>query len=199
MAAAALAAGVGSAFLMGYDYRVAASSVVGSIAPLERAGGGLSLSASLELYAEAGVPLHQVILGLPLYGRTWQTIDEGVVAERSDGTSGDVFLFRDLGSLEADGTVVLSDTDAVESSARIVRYVGGLIYQTYYDTPATLAPKVQLAADRGLAGIGFWALGYDRDPAYWNLVGTAFGAPAMTADSRSLDEWPGPGDARGRR
>ena len=187
MAASALAAGVAYAFLMGYDYRSADSTLVGSIAPLVRAGGGLSLSASLDVYAAEQVPLGRVILGLPLYGRTWQTADEGPAPERLAGTSGEVFFFRDLATLEGQGTVVAMDTDGIESSARLVRDVEGVIYQTYYDTPASIAPKLQLAADRGLAGIGFWALGYDRDPAYWEVVEATFGTPAAAADATAPD------------
>jgi hypothetical protein len=41
----------------------------------------------------------------------------------------------------------------------------------YVDSPATLAPKLQLALDRGLAGSGFWAIGYERGlPAYTELM-----------------------------
>jgi hypothetical protein len=32
----------------------------------------------------------------------------------------------------------------------------------YVDSPDTLAVKMQLALDRGLAGVGFWAVGYER-------------------------------------
>jgi GH18 family chitinase len=183
MAARALAAGVGRAFLMGYDYRVATSTTVGSVAPLIRAGGGLSLSASLDLYAALGVPIDRVILGLPLYGRTWQTVDQSLGANRVDGTSGTVFFFRDLASLGAEGTILAADTDTLESSVRLVRAVDGAIYQTYYDSPATFAPKLALVDGRGLAGVGFWALGYQPDPAWWALVGTAFGAPPTNADT----------------
>jgi spore germination protein YaaH len=181
MAARALAAGVGRAFLMGYDYRAAGATTVGSVAPLVRAGGGLSLSASLDLYAAFGVPMDRVILGLPLYGRTWQTADQGLGAQQVAGTSGSVFLFRDLATLGAQGTTLAADTDTLESSARLVRAVDGAIYQTYYDSPATITPKLALVGARGLAGVGFWALGYDRDPSYWQLVGTTFGAPSTTA------------------
>ena len=182
MAARALAAGVGRAFLMGYDYRTSDSTTVGSVAPLVRAGGGLALSASLDLYVAMGVPLDRVILGLPLYGRTWQTADPGFGAERVAGSSGTVFFFRDLASLQAEGTTLVADTDTIESSARLVRAVDGAIYQTYYDSAATIAPKLALVAGRGLAGVGFWALGYDRDPAWWQLVGESFRAPSTTAD-----------------
>ncbi len=41
----------------------------------------------------------------------------------------------------------------------------------YVDSPETLAPKLQLALDRGLAGTGFWAIGYERGlPAYTELM-----------------------------
>jgi Glycosyl hydrolases family 18 len=41
----------------------------------------------------------------------------------------------------------------------------------YVDSPATLAPKLALADARGLAGAGFWALGYERGlPGYGPLV-----------------------------
>jgi hypothetical protein len=183
MASRALAAGVGRAFMMGYNYRSAGSTPVGSIDPLVRAGGGLSLSTSLDLYVTEHVPLNRVLLGLPLYGRTWQTVDAAIRADRVAGTSGAVFFIRDLATLEAQGTVLATDMDTVESSARLVRTLGGLIYQTYYDSPASFVPKFGLVFGRGLAGVGFWALGYDRDPAYWDLVGATFGPPTITSVS----------------
>ena len=41
----------------------------------------------------------------------------------------------------------------------------------YYDPPQTLRPKLGLADERGLAGAGLWALGYERGvPAYTQLL-----------------------------
>ena len=49
---------------------------------------------------------------------------------------------------------------------------GDAFQAIYYDTPQSLTPKLVLADDRGLAGAGFWALGYDRgQPAYGDLIG----------------------------
>ncbi|OGO57965.1 MAG: hypothetical protein A2Z32_01585 [Chloroflexi bacterium RBG_16_69_14] len=46
----------------------------------------------------------------------------------------------------------------------------------YVDSPQTLATKLALADDRGLAGAGFWAIGYERGlPGYTELIGR-FGA-----------------------
>ena len=54
MAKKAIAAGADRAFLMGYAYRGPTSSPVGSIAPLDRADGGLDLRDSLALYQDRG-------------------------------------------------------------------------------------------------------------------------------------------------
>jgi hypothetical protein len=44
----------------------------------------------------------------------------------------------------------------------------------YVDSPDTLKPKLSLADERGLAGAGFWAVGYERGlPGYRELM-TAF-------------------------
>ena len=41
----------------------------------------------------------------------------------------------------------------------------------YYDSPRSLTPKLRLADDRGLAGAGFWAIGYERRlPGYTELI-----------------------------
>ena len=43
----------------------------------------------------------------------------------------------------------------------------------YFDSPRTLQPKLALADDRGLAGAGFWAIGYERGlPEYTDLMAT---------------------------
>jgi spore germination protein YaaH len=182
MAARALAAGVGRAFLMGYNYRTALASPVGSIDPRVRAGGGLSLTWSLATYADYGVPMKRVLLGLPFYGRTWQTVDTSMRANRVSGTDGEVFLVRNLTALRAEGTIVAADYDTVESSARLVRRVSGKIYQTYYDSTRSFAAKFALVYSRGLAGIGFWTLGYDGGgDNYWNLVGKTFGPPVINS------------------
>jgi chitinase len=179
MAAKAVARGADRAFLMGYSYRSSGSSP-GSIDPLVRADGGLSLTSSLDLYAAYGVPANRILVGLPFYGRTWQTVDGGVRSAKVTGTSGTTTLIRDIPALSRQGTILAWDVDKVETSARLVRRVNGVIYQTYYDTPATLVPKLTLALSRRLAGAGFWTLGYERGvPGYWDAVGQVFGRPTV--------------------
>ena len=184
MAAAALAAGVDRAFLMGYNYRVAASSPVGGIDPIVRADGGLSLSASLDLYAQYGVPLERVILGVGYYGRTWPTTGPELHASRQTDTatygSPKVFYPR---TLPGSGVGTTLDYDQVEQVARLVSWdaVRSTWIQTYYNDPLTLAAKMAFAKQRGLAGLGIWALGYDRgQTADWDVIANAFAIVTVT-------------------
>ena len=81
MAKMALSAGADRAFLMGYAYRSAGSSPVGSISPLHHPT-DLDLLESLDLYRARGIDLSKVILGLPTYGMTWPTQGSAPNAER---------------------------------------------------------------------------------------------------------------------
>ncbi len=189
MAKWATDSGADVAFLMGYNYRGASSSPVGSISPYVRADGGLSLSRSLDLYAEYGVPPGRIVLGLPYYGRTWPTVSGELNAARQTNSalygSPRVFFVRDLAAA-ASGAI--PGYDPVEHSAWLSRYdpVKSTWVQTYYDNPASLGAKYDLAVSRGLAGVGIWALGYDRgEPGYWEQIAARFGSvgtvpPAVT-------------------
>ncbi len=195
MAKRSLAAGADRAFLMGYAYRGPKSSPVGSIAPLGRADDGLDLRDSLALYQERGVPLDQVIIGLPAYGLTWATLGPEMHAERAPArvsAGGRVTLFRDAAT-EPLAPGAVQDEDPVEDSARVTWYDAerGTWFQTYYDTPETLRAKYILALAAGTAGVGIWTLGYDAGlPGYPALVRQVFSQPVV--GSASVDP------ARGR-
>lgn len=179
MAATAVANGADRAFLMGYAYRSAGSSPTGSISPLVRFDGGLSLSASLDMYAAKGVPANRTLLGLPYYGLTWPTVSSELHAARQPDSAGlgagRNFFPSGLPGAVPPGAVL--DHDPVEQSARLTWFDAtvGSWYQTYYDDGQSLAPKEHLVLDRGLAGMGIWALGYDRGRSgYWETIAAIF-------------------------
>jgi spore germination protein YaaH len=186
MAVAATAGEADRVFLMGYDYRVAGSAP-GASAPLDRSdGGSRSLRWSLDLYAALGVPADRLLLGLPLYGVSWPVagpvigapetgrgetwiparnlatvLDPSAAPVRDDVEQVDVYLQASDGSRGApapDASLTPEQQDRTWTA-------------TYVDSPATLAPKMALANERGLAGAGFWAIGYERDvPGYGRLM-----------------------------
>ena len=55
-------------------------------------------------------------------------------------------------------------------------------HAVYYDSPRSLTPKLALADERGLAGAGFWAIGYERGlPGYTELIAAFRGGQARRA------------------
>jgi spore germination protein YaaH len=170
MALAASLAGADRIFMMGYDYRVG-SSEPGASAPLGRRDGSeKTLEWSLDLYRDAGVPPERTILGLPLYGVVWP-VEGPEIGSPSTGR-GEVWVpRRNLETLESpDASPAYDSVEDVE----VLAVADGERWQAvYYDTPASLTPKLALADDRGLAGAGFWAVGYERGlPDYTALIGT---------------------------
>ncbi len=195
MAAAAVEAGADRVFMMGYDYRVAGSEP-GASAPLARRDGDQhSLPWSLDLYAAMGVPVQRTLLGLPLYGMSWpvagpvvgapgtgrgevwipeqhqDVLENPSIAPVRDGIEWvEVYLFGSDGSTGPPSPP--GSTFDPGSPAPSLAPAPEVLWQAVYiDSPATLAPKLALANRRGLAGAGFWAIGYERGlPGYADLM-----------------------------
>jgi spore germination protein YaaH len=167
MAAAASVGGADRVFVMGYDYRTAGSAP-GASAPLDRQNGVKDLRWSLDLYQAAGVPVERTILGLPLYGMTWPVTGPEQGAEATG--RGEVWIpRRNLDLLTADGPA--ATYDPLESVEFLAVPDGAGWRAIYVDSPTSLTAKLGLANDRGLAGAGFWAIGYERGlPNYTRLI-----------------------------
>ncbi len=179
MAAAATTAGADRIFLMGYDYHYAGSDVGASAPMARRDGSEADLPWSLDLYEAAGVPVERTILGLPLYGMRWRVVGPDIGAERLG--NGAIWVPADNPKFLASPPAppVLDPIEVVEvyAVAPTVSPVPGDSRATagwqaiYVDSPATLRPKLALADSRGLAGAGFWAVGYERgQPGYHQLM-----------------------------
>ena len=179
MALAATVAGADRIFLMGYDYHYAGSDAGASAPMARRDGADGDLPSSLDLYAGLGVPAERTILGLPLYGMRWRVtgpqlgalpLGDGAIWVPADNP---VFLASPPIPVELDPLEVV-DFYAVGPTVSPIpgdsRATAGW-QAIYVDSPRTLAPKLQLANDRGLAGAGFWAIGYERGlPDYPDLI-----------------------------
>ncbi len=197
LAVAADGAGADRIFLMGYDYHYAGSQP-GASAPIDRRDGALKdLVWSLDLYQALGVPVEKTLLGLPLYGMAWPVAGPEVGAPSTG--KGQVWIPSDHLDILHDPTLVpvLDEIEQVEvytlprgpagpssggasadgspgdgAGASPSRASSADAWQAIYvDSPATLAVKLALANARGLAGAGFWAIGYERGaPEYTELI-----------------------------
>ena len=159
--------------MMGYDYHWAGSNP-GASAPLDRRDGApQDLAWSLDLYALAGVPVQRTILGLPFYGMAWPVT--GPELGNPDTGRGDTWIRGTVSSRYSDPTFTptLDPIEQVRSSSGRAdpKVEGGWQGGSTSNSPATLTPKLALADARGLAGAGFWAIGYERGlPGYSELV-----------------------------
>ena len=166
-ALAAVGAGVDRLFLMGYDYHWSGSQP-GASSPIDRSDGLYTLRWSIEQYVEAGVPRDRIVLGLPLYGMTWRTTGPDRTAPVLG--SGSTWIPNKHLDVLLDPSFQ-PGRDPLEVSEFFIRPDVDAWRVTYYDSPATLRVKLALARDQGLAGGGFWAIGYERGlPGYLELM-----------------------------
>jgi len=167
LARAAIAGGADRVFLMGYDYHWSGSAA-GASSPISTRDGLLDLPTSIAAYVNAGVPRDRILLGLPLYGMSWPVSGPGRAAEVL-GNGSTWVPSKHTSQLLAPGFT--AGFDQQEIADYFVVPNGSSWVATYYDSPRSLQPKLGLARSQGLAGAGFWALGYEQGlPGYLELM-----------------------------
>jgi spore germination protein YaaH len=110
------------------------------------------------------VPRDRILLGLPLYGMQWRTLGP----DRSSAVTGEGVAWipsRNLDVLRRKDFA--PGRDQLEVAEFFAEPDGKEWLLTYFDSPATIRAKLALARDQGLAGGGFWAIGYERGVAGW--------------------------------
>lgn len=166
--------------VMAYDYHGSfdVPQLTGVNAPLNRDTLEMSTlydAMTIQNYLKNGVPADKIVLGCPTYGHTY-----GGVTEMTSSDNGPGKPFTSAGSpgpatgeagllayFEISDMVALNQltfgTDSVTSTA----YGYNLSTEEWasFDTPDTIALKVQLATSNNLLGVMFWAV--DDDEYYW--------------------------------
>lgn len=171
-------------FIMGYDVHWSGGDA-GPVAPLygSDAWGWISLAWSVDDYLDLGADPAKVWMGLPLYGRGWSVSDAGTApAPATYGSTGSVLYATGVAEAAVYGR--RWDPDSVTPW-----YDAGGGEQVWYDDPISLSRKMEWALlDRGLGGVGFWALGYDEgDPVLWGLVDRAVTAAGASESADGTD------------
>ncbi|HSL76293.1 MAG TPA: glycoside hydrolase family 18 protein, partial [Candidatus Limnocylindrales bacterium] len=197
--------GADAIFIMGYDYRGASSSPVGSVAPLARSG--YDIRDTVAAYA-ARVSPSKLILGVPYYGRAWSTDTNLVHAKNISGTKygasaavtyvNSLPFFTDHGkryeTTEQVAWTVYRRENCTSTYGCVNPY-----RQIYIDDARTLGKKYDLVNRYGLRGAGIWALGYDGTrPELWDAIAAKFITdtvpPTITGGSVSTSAFSPNGD-----
>jgi spore germination protein YaaH len=159
--------GADAIFIMGYDYRGASSSPVGSVAPLSRAG--YDIRDTVAAYA-ARAPASKLILGVPYYGRAWSTDSDLLHARNISGTkygasttviyTSALPFFTRYGKRYATTEQVAWTAYHRQNCTTTYGCVNPW-RQLYIDDARALSAKYDLVNRYNLRGAGIWALGYD--------------------------------------
>ena len=153
--------------VMGYDYRTAGSSPVGSLAPI--GGPNYDVTDTVAAFV-ARIPPSKVILGVPYYGRAWSTADSSLHSKNISGTKYGASVAIPYATAREFALAYGRKYDPVEGVSWIAyrRQNCTTAYgcvtpwrQLYYDDVTALKAKYDLVNRAGLRGVGIWALGYD--------------------------------------
>ncbi|KAF5469596.1 hypothetical protein F2P56_013658 [Juglans regia] len=157
--------------VMCYDYHGSwDTSATGAHAALFDPKTNLSSVYGIKSWLKAGVPGFKLVMGLPLYGKTWKLKDPNLheVGSTAVGVGpGDEGVLTYAQVVEFNRrtkATVAHDVDTVSAySYTGTSWVG-------YDDALSTTAKVLFAQALGLRGYFFWALGYDND---WTITGQA--------------------------
>jgi chitinase len=142
--------------LMTYDFYVGGPAT-GHDAPLFHNPAdpkNVSAERSVEMYLQAGVPEHKIVLGVPFYGRSWgevSSVNDGLF-QPGKAARGVHFSYPDLPNMLATGFVRHWDATA---SVPFLYNPETQVFVTYED-PQSLAAKCSFVNQRRLGGVMFW-------------------------------------------
>jgi len=178
--------------IMGYDYYWGGSSMAGPTDPLYNfnTGYNYTLAKTITYYQNQGVPLSKIILGLPYYGKQWATTDNSVGSSTTaTGTSPTYKVVR----ANADGYYSTKLWNNTSFSPYYTFQIGSQWYQCWIDDAYSLGKRFDLVNQRGIGGIGIWALGYDNGYSnYWNKISDKFSTCATVPCSDTIYDMGGP-------
>lgn len=157
--------------IMGYDYYYSGSSQAGPTDPLYGFSSSYdySLSRSVSYYLNAGIPSSKLILGLPYYGREWETTSNVVLAN----TTGANVYSRTYRFVKdnASGFYINPVSNTRSSSTGYIFQNAGTWRQCWISEADNLKDRYELVHRRNLRGIGIWTLGYDDGyQELWNAI-----------------------------
>jgi spore germination protein YaaH len=138
--------------LMGYGFQPKNNARPGPVAPLY--SGSYNLNSAVRAYLATGILPDDLVLGLPYFGAQWKSLVNG------RKTFDKYLTYRQIKSTYRDFSSTYSAPDSLTVSK------SGILDQeefiVHYDDDVTLRKKMAYAREKGLRGIGIWALGYDN-------------------------------------
>ncbi len=181
--------------IMGYDYYYSGSASAGPEAPLYnfQTTYNYTLAKSITYYLNLGVTKSKLLLGLPWYGREWETVGATAPSNTTGGfTSSRTFTY--VKGNPATYSIANKKWDA-NGYCNYYSYLSGGISQRqcFIEDAYEMRRKFDLVNQRGIGGIGIWALGYDDGyNDYWLAIKDKFSTCASVPCTDSIFDMGGP-------
>jgi len=159
--------------LMDYDFHNPGSFVTGPVSP--QSGAGVVSEFDTESAVQAALtmmPSSKLILAVPLYGYSWETINP---SPRSATLPGSAFSIssKDVTDLLSGCATCSAQFDATDQESHIIYKDAdtGTYHQVFYPDQKSTQMKVDFAKTENLAGMALWALGYEDSAILQPLAG----------------------------
>lgn len=173
-------------FVMGYDFYGKYSAAAGPTSLLFSGGEWTknNIDNTIKNYIKLGADPKRLILGLPYYGNEW-------ITKSADVPSDTVKFVRALTYSEINTKYADKYIAHYDSTSHSIYYIyrnGNEWRQCWTDNELTLSLKYDYIKEKGLGGLGIWALGYDNNfNELWYLIKDKFvAAPDTSTDIHVL-------------
>lgn len=179
--------------IMGYDYYWSGSTTAGPEDPLYnfQTSYNYTLTKSITYYLKQGMTQSKLLLGLPYYGREWETVG----ASAPSATTGNYTATKTFAVVKANANGYYS-TPLWENASFSPYYsfvVAGNDRQCFCDDAYSMRKRFDIVNQRGIGGIGIWALGYDDGYTdYWDAISDKFSDCAIVPCSDTIYDMGGP-------
>ncbi len=179
--------------IMGYDYYYSGSTTAGPEDPLYnfQTSYNYTLTKSLTFYLKQGTTPSKLLLGLPWYGREWGTTLSTIPSPTS-GVGTNSVTYTTMRN-NVSGNYSTRAWDPISFSTYFPSVRGGNNWQAFIDDAYSMGKRFDIVNQRGVGGIGIWALGYDDGyPDFWNLIRNKFTNCAVVPCTDTIYDMGGP-------
>lgn len=160
---AAIAPYVDKVIFMTYDFHYQGSSVTGAVSPVN--GAGISAEFDSETSIKEALRIldpKKIILGVPLYGYEWETLNDYPHAAVIPGT-GIVASNKRVEDLLSSCASCSAQFDQVSKESYVIYkdLETNTFHQFFYPDEQAMQEKINLMKKYNLGGVALWALGYE--------------------------------------